>query len=147
MLLSKNKHSVLVDVIELLLEKGTFMLLLSDTAPEDSSERNKDKEYDSQEGSGNSTIYWTENEPMKKPLHEKFPPIIDVAPNFIKKYSFFAHVRRRETTATSRGLILGDIQKHLLENVPGFAKDGGISRDTVHRLTYPPRKNSIQAYC
>ena len=53
-------------------------------------------------------------------------------------------MRRRETTATGRGVTLSDIRKHLLDNVPGLAEDDGISTDTVHRLTYPPRKNSFR---
>ena len=34
----------------------------------------------------------------------------------------------------------------VVTRLPGLAEDGGISTDTVHRLTYPPRKNSIQAH-
>ena len=79
------------------------------------------------------------------PLYVKFPTLIDVAMAFIKEHSFSAHVRRRETTATGAGVTLADIQKHLLENVPGLKVAGGIHRDTIHRLTVAPGKNSTRA--
>ena len=147
MFLTKNEYSVLVDVNELLLEKNAFMLLLSDTTTNESEDKNKDKGNGPQEEEEEiAPFIGPKMRKGRKTLHERFPSIIDEATNFIKEHSFSAHVRRRETTATGRGITLNDIRKHLLDNVPGLAEDGGISTDTVHHLTYPPRKNSIRAH-
>ena len=47
----------------------------------------------------------------------KFPTLIDTATDFIKSHSFAAHNRRRETTGSSTGVSLKQLQQHLCENV------------------------------
>ena len=74
----------------------------------------------------------------------KFPSLVQSATDFIKSHSFEAHNRRRETTGTGTGVSLKDLQKHLLQNVPGL-REHGISRDTIHHLMIPPRKLNRQS--
>ena len=74
----------------------------------------------------------------------KFASLLQSATDFIKSHSFEAHNRRRETIGIGTGVSLKDLQKHLLQNVPGL-KEHGISRDTIHHLMIPSRKSNRQS--
>ena len=81
----------------------------------------------------------------RKPLHIKYPDLVECATNFIKENSFAAHSRRRETTGIGTGVGLKDIREHLLQHVPGL-REHGISLDTIHHLMVAPRKNSSRSF-
>ncbi|XP_071502781.1 uncharacterized protein [Diadema antillarum] len=76
------------------------------------------------------------------PLQEKYPQLLDVMMNFVQLHGFGAHIRRRTGTATSCGVTLDDVRKHLLENVEGLDT---ISRTKVYYLMKPARVNSREA--
>ena len=148
MKVTQGGNVVLVDRCELLLQKDCFLQLLLCQVKENSSTESKDslenvssedkaakKEYGAQKKDGRG----------RPPLYKKFPDLIECADKFIKQHSFAAHARRRVSTATGNGVSLKEIFDHLNKNVPGLQDAGGISRDTVHRLTVAPVKNRLAA--
>ena len=45
---------------------------------------------------------------------------------------------------TGVGVSLGDMRNHVMREIPGLA-ERGISRDAIHMLLQPPRKNSTRS--
>ena len=80
----------------------------------------------------------------RKPLWQQFPTLITVVEDFIKTHSFLADGRRRKSTGTGTGVSLEQIRVHALKAVPGLS-ERGISRDAIHLLMVPPKKNTIRA--
>lgn len=80
--------------------------------------------------------------PGRKSIVQQFPEIPKIMEDFLLQHSSEAQIRRRDDTIYNFGVSLEDIRKHLLKMVPGLKV---ISRDTVHRLMLPPRKNTLQA--
>ena len=139
----RDRRHVLIDSNELFLQKDTLLQLLFDDCAE--TDATETQSASSATKSESAPVFGPHKKLGRTPLWIKIPTLIECATNFIK-HSFPAHVRRRATTATGNGVSLADIQKHLLKNIPGLEEAGGISRDTIHRLTKAPRKNSIQAH-
>ena len=144
MLVTKEKISVLLDFEELSLNKDAFNLHFTggDASSNEialADDHDDSAEKDDLEQEIGFIGPW--KRPGRTPLYIKFPSLTDCAAKFIKEHSFSAHVRRRETTGTGRGVTLKDIQEHLLENISGLKESGGISRDTIHVMTVAPRKN------
>ena len=80
------------------------------------------------------------SEPQGQPsLVNLLPNLIDITTEFIKAHGFAAQNRRRTETGYSSGVTISQIQKHLIEKVPGL-KEHGISESTVRRLFEPPNK-------
>ena len=133
---SNKTRSMLVDLHELLFEKDCLLSLLAANEESVRNEVAKPKIVKS-----TATVYGPKNKVGCKPLWQKFLQLIEIGTKFIKGHSFQAHVWCCETTGTGNGIILRDIRKHLLENVPGLSNHG-ISLDAIHHLTVAPRKNS-----
>ena len=76
--------------------------------------------------------------------HIQFSGIVEVALAFIQQHGYSAQSRRRSDTASSCGVTLAQIRKHLLDNIPGL-KEAGISRQTIHNLMVAPRANTINS--
>lgn len=141
-LVEGKDNSVLIDMTELILDKDAFVLILKGGCENNENE----EELKEHENIEKTTFIGPKKRPGRIPLYIKFPSLVDCATKFIKEHSYTAHVRRRETTGTGVGVTLKDIQEHLLENVPGLKNSGGIHRDTIHRLTVAPRKNTIRSH-
>ena len=143
MQITKEGISVLFDFEKLSLNKAAFHLLLAG----DSSLEDNDTENISEKGDAEKDLQFIgpRKRPGRTPLYVKFPNLIACASEFIKNHSFSAHVRRRETTGTGAGVTLKEIQRHLLDNVPGLEESGGICRDTIHVMTVAPQKNHLRA--
>ena len=139
---SRSDKSVLLDIQELLLDKDLFSMLLGENDEDNGETDNIESKINQNKA---KSFIGPLNRQGRTPMYIKYPELVECASNFIKEHSFAAHVRRRESTATGAGVTLNDIRKHLLEVVPGLKQDGGISRDTIHRLTVAPRKNSTRA--
>ena len=69
--------------------------------------------------------------------------IVETASEFIRSHGYAAHVRRRESVASTPGVSLQDM-RHLLEKVLG-TKEQGISINTVTHLMNPPMRKTIAA--
>lgn len=61
---------------------------------------------------------------------DKFPGIVTCATEFIKQHGFRAHQRRRTSTGTSLGVTIGEIKKHLYDNIVGL-REHGIGDSTI----------------
>ena len=62
----------------------------------------------------------------------------------MKLHDTAAQERRRNDVASSLGVTLADLRKHLLSAVPGL-QEKGLSHTTVHELLAPPRKKTRSA--
>ena len=144
MVVSKCSEKVLINIKDFILDKHAFTLLVCD--------ENKEKSTSSQNSNTQiSTVDLVETQqpkkigPMKQrgrvPLWQQFPTLIE---DFIKRHSFSVQCRRRESTGTGTGVSLKQIREYVMNEVPGL-RDKGISRDTIHFLLAPPRKNTIRA--
>ena len=65
---------------------------------------------------------------------------------FFELHGAAAQERRRNDVASSLGVTLADLRKHLLSAVPGL-QEKGLSCTTVHELLVPPRKKTANAKC
>ena len=61
-------------------------------------------------------------EPMKQrgrvPLWQQFSTLIEVVEDFIKRHSFSAQCRRRQSTGTGTGVSSKQIREHVMNEVP-----------------------------
>ena len=131
---------VIVNIHELLLLPGTLESLLSihclpKVCSASHTRQHPKKPPQETQKSGSS-------KPGRPSIVDKFPAIVEVASEFVKSHGYAAHVRRRESVASTPGVSLRDIQDHLLRNVPGL-EEHGISVHTVARLMNPPRQHTI----
>ena len=132
LLLRQRNEAVLVNVEELIMNSDSFATLLT-----------LDSTCNAQQSSTTVPKTHKSINPSSKcgrPTHvRKFPHFVE----FIKHHGFAAHNCRREEVGTS-GVTLDEIQKHLLETVPGLKKMG-ISKHTIARIIEPPRKATMAA--
>ena len=137
--LARDSQTILINVHEIILDSNLFEILLTFNEPlrptEESSTITKNS---TQNNTKTNAVIGPTNKIIRKPLYMKFLFLLQSATNFIKPHPFEAHNQRRETIGTRTGVSLKDLQKHLLQNVPGL-KEHGISRDTIHQLIIPPR--------
>ena len=68
----------------------------------------------------------------------KYLGLVPCVKSFIEQSSAEAHLRRRNDCMYTNGVCLDDIVKHVEKTLKIYP-----SRDTIHRLMNPPRKNTI----
>ena len=133
------------DAHDIILDSNLFEILLTfNEPPRPTEESSTITKNSTQNNTKTNAAIGPANKMGRKPLYIKFASLLQSATDFIKSHSFEAHNRRRETTGIGTGVSLKDLQKHLLQNVPGL-KEHGISRDTIHHLMIPSRKSNRQS--
>lgn len=73
-------------------------------------------------------------------LVSQFPQIPQLVTDLIKQHGFSAHSRRRTEVGGTCGVSLGDIQKHIISQIPQLK---GIGRTTIAYMMAPPHKGTI----
>lgn len=117
---------MIVNIHELLLLPGMLESLLDIHCPPqvcDTShtrQRQMQKPPQKTQKSGSS-------KPGRPSIVEMFPVVVEIASEFIKSHGYAAHVRRRESVASTPGISLRDIQSHLLQTVPGLEDMESVS--------------------
>ena len=132
MQISRGKTSVLIDFKGLLLHEDAFPKLLSVENPIVEVETDLDN-------SSEVRYYGPRRKAGRKPLHEKFPALVEIVTNFVKQHSFSAHDRRRETSGTGTGVTLQAIRDHVIREIPNL---DDVSRQTLQYLMVAPRKGT-----
>ena len=136
MCVERGSQYVLVDVTELMFKPGFVYDLLSiDSRAAADTESTVDNEQKVQ-----GCFFYQKTGPV--PLQTRYPQILEEIVKFVKLHGFAAHARRRTATATSCGVTLADIRRHLLENVDGLTV---ISRSKVYNLCQAARSSTIEA--
>ena len=80
------------------------------------------------------------SKPGRPSLHSRYPNLVSCIRSFIEQNTAEAHLRRRTSIMYTNGVTLAEIARHV-KNELGIS----ISRHTVHRLMYPPRRKSISS--
>ncbi|XP_071504199.1 uncharacterized protein [Diadema antillarum] len=135
---ARGGHYVLLDYVELVFRPN----LVYEVLTLDSVDKTEDLPSTQQSDNGSEDGIFFYQKSGQTPLQEKYPQLLDVMMNFVQLHGFGAHIRRRTGTATSCGVTLDDVRKHLLENVEGLDT---ISRTKVYYLMKPARVNSREA--
>ena len=140
-LLIKSMHTfILLDYTELLFRPGLVHELVTldqDSTQGPSEDTKVAEELPNKEG----IFYYTKTGPT--PLEERYPQLLTVIMDFIQLHGFAAHVRRRSTTATSCGVRIEDIRKHVMQNVEGLSS---VSKSKIYNVLKSARSNTAEAY-
>ena len=134
MCVERSSQYVLVDVTELVFRPGFVHDLLSLDSPAADDSKVDSKQHEP------GCFFYQKTGPVS--LQQRYPQIIEEIVRFVKIHGFAAHARRRTATATSCGVTIENIRRHLLENVEGLTQ---ISRTKVYYLLQPARSNTIDA--
>ena len=144
MLVGKGEKCLLINLHELIISPEVFGQLLQDDVLEDKTAARAQPEKSKPQENQRAEKSDEKSRPGRPSTVLKLPEIIRIATEFLKQHSFVAEIRR-SNTATGSGVLLEELRRHLLEQVPGL-KEHGISKDTVHHLLVVPRKGTIRSH-
>ena len=142
--LTRMGNIMLIDIHGLLLGGGAFTSLLNGDDPTSNFDQisSSSNSECAQDDAVRSPIFGPRQKRGRRPMHERYPELVNEVSSFIKQHSFSAHGRRRETTGTGVGVTLLQIRNHVLATIPELVD---ISTDTIHRLMVAPKKSTIAA--